>query len=128
MASRLEKDRLAEVEYSSYIGGYHAHMDIWTPVTGEVLPCYREPGNIEDCGEAVAVTRRDDKSCVLGHLRRYFCKWISRVLKKSTNKTMTEIMGTKVNYGASLGLEVPCIYKFYGDDVWIEWFKSKKII
>ena len=121
----LEKDHVAEVfEYSSYIRGYHAYLDIWTPVTGEVLPCFREPSNTED-SEAVAVTRRDYKSCVLGHLPRYFCKWVSRFLKKSTNKAMAEIMGTKVNRGAGLGLEVPCTYKFHGDNDSIEWLKKK---
>ena len=82
-------------------------------------PCYREPSNTED-SEAVAVTRRDDNSCVLRHLPRYFCKWVSRFLKKFTNKAMAEITGTRVNRGAGLGLEVPCTYKFYGDDVSIK--------
>ena len=89
-----EKNCLAEVfEYSFHIRGYHAYLDIWTPVIGKVLPCYREPSNTEDSA-AVAVTRRDDNSCVLGHLPRYFCKWVSHFLKKSTNKAMAEITGT----------------------------------
>ena len=121
----VEKDHPTEVfEYCSYIRGYHAYLDIWTPVIGEVLPCYREPSNTVD-SEAVAVTRRDDSSCVLGHLLRYFCKWVSRFLKKSTNKAMAEIKGTRVNRGADLGLEVPCMYKFNGDKVSIEWLKKK---
>ena len=33
-----EKDCLAEVfEYSSHIRGYHAYLDIWTPVIGKPI-------------------------------------------------------------------------------------------
>ena len=38
---------------------------------------------------------------------------------------MAEITGTRVNRSAGLGLEVPCMYKFYGDDVSIKWLKKK---
>ena len=61
-----------------------------------------------------------DKNCVLGQLPRYFCKWVSHFSKEPTNKAMAEIVGTKVNSGAGLSLEVPCTYKFHGDDVSIE--------
>ena len=37
---------------------------------------------------------------------------------------MAEIVGTKVNSGAGLSLEVPCMYKFHADDVSIEWLKK----
>ena len=50
---------------------------------------------------------------------------VSRFSKNSTNKTVTEIVETKVNCGAGLGLEGPCTYKFHGDDVSIEWLKKK---
>ena len=46
------------------------------------------------------------------------------VSRFSINKTVTEIVETKVNRGAGLGLEVPCTYKFHGDDVSIEWLKK----
>ena len=51
--------------------------------------------NTEDL-EVLVITRRDDKNCVLGHLPRYFCKWVSHFSKKSTNKAMAEIVRTKV--------------------------------
>ena len=38
---------------------------------------------------------------------------------------MAEIVGTQVNRGAGLSLEVPCTYKFHADDVSIEWLKKK---
>ena len=104
--------------------GCHTYLDTWTPVIREVLPCYGEPSNTKD-SETVAVTRRDDNSCVFGHLPRYFCKWVSRFLKKSTNRAMAEITGTRENRGTGLGLELPCMCKFYGDGASITWLKKK---
>ena len=67
MASQVvELDRVAE--FDSYIRGYHAYIDIWSPVVGEILLLKREPDNLVDAS-AVAVwkesIRRHDENLSL---------------------------------------------------------------
>ena len=45
---------LEVLEIVSYIRGYHAYKDVWTPVLGECLLVKHEPTNIKD-SNAVAV-------------------------------------------------------------------------
>ena len=42
----------------SYVRGYHAYMDIWTPVIGQALLLKREPTNSQDV-HAVAIYFED---------------------------------------------------------------------
>ena len=42
----VELDGVAE--FDSYIRGYHAYRDIWSPVVGEILLLKREPDNLVD--------------------------------------------------------------------------------
>ena len=49
---------------NSYISGYHAYMDVWTPVLNEELILKREPTNDRD-SNAVAVKRED---VIVGHV------------------------------------------------------------
>ena len=51
-------------EIQSYVRGYHAYMDIWTPVVREVLLVKRETNNSHDVN-AVAVYRED---VIVGHI------------------------------------------------------------
>ena len=36
------------IEFQSYVTGYHAYMDKWTPVIGQALLLKREPTNSQD--------------------------------------------------------------------------------
>ena len=40
--------KLEMLEIKSFVGVYHAYMDIWTPEEGERLNLLREPDNIKD--------------------------------------------------------------------------------
>ena len=42
------------IEFQSYVRGYHAYMESWTPVAGQALVLKREPTNSHDVN-AVAV-------------------------------------------------------------------------
>ena len=53
----IEKDS-ATYEYNSFARGYHAYMNIWSPLIGEILNCKREPSNEVD-KYAVAIIRKD---------------------------------------------------------------------
>ena len=75
-----------------------------------ILPLEREPNNSED-RFAVAIKRRSD---VVGHLPFNVVPVVSAFLRRGINKGMVEVTGVKVNRGGGYGLEVPCIYHFYG--------------
>ena len=42
------------MEFQSYVRGYHAYMDSWTPVNGQALS-KREPANVHDVHAVHAV-------------------------------------------------------------------------
>ena len=39
---------------------------------------------------------------------------VSAFLRRGINKGLVEVTGVKANRGGGYGLEVPCIYHFYG--------------
>ena len=94
----------------SYIRGHHVYHTIWTPIVGEVLPTKRELTNDYD-RYAVAVLKDGE---VVGHVPRALTKTTSFFLRYDGNVVFCEVSGERVNRGVQLGVEVPCIYKFYG--------------
>ena len=66
MASQVVNgsEELQVLEINSYIRGYHAYQDVWTPVLNESLLVKREPNNIID-SNAVAVYQDD---LIVGHV------------------------------------------------------------
>ena len=116
------KEDIASLDVQSYVRGYHAYQDIWDPFIGEVLPLEREPNNSGD-RFAVAIKRRND---VVGHLPFNLAPVVSAFLRRGINKGLVEVTGVKVNRGGGYGLEVPCIYHFYGSKSYID--KLKKLV
>ena len=110
------------LEINSFIRGYHAYKDLWSPVIGESLLVKREPTNSHDVN-AVAVYK---EAVVVGHVPYNLAQTFSHFLKRDVNKAFAEVTGTKVNRGAGYGLEVPCKYKIYGSKPYID--KIKVII
>ena len=85
--------RGGEIGVPSYIRGYHAYQDVWSPFTGEVLPLEREPGNPEDV-HAVAI-KRDGR--IVGHVPFNLAPTVSAFLRRSRNKCLAKVRGSKVN-------------------------------
>ena len=98
------------LEVSSYIRGYHAYKEVWTPVVGESLLLRREPTNTRDAN-AVALYI---EGTIVGHVSYNLAGSISHFLRHEVNKAFAEVIGAAVNRGAGYGLEVPCIYRLYG--------------
>ena len=107
---------LKVAEFNSFIRGYHAYKDIWIPVPGEVLILKREPTNVQD-KSAVAIYNEGD---VVGHVPYNISSLLSNFLKRECNKGFVEVTGSRVNRGAGYGLEVPCIYRLYGPQPYID--------
>ena len=123
MSSQVESSSSVEVlEINSFIRGYHAYKDLWTPATGESLLVKREPTNSHDVN-AVAVYK---EAVIVGHVPYNLAPSFSHFLKRDMNKAFAEVTGSKVNRGAGYGLEIPCKYKIYGPKPYIE--KMKVII
>ena len=90
-------------EFKSYIRGYHAYQDLWTPQLGDVLPIKQEPTNVED---KFAVAVKCD-GCVVGHLSFSIAPTVSRFLNRSVNKGTVEVTRERINRGAGYELEIP---------------------
>ncbi len=111
-------------EVQSYVRGLHVYVHVWEPTVGEVLTLKREPTNNKD-RLAVAITNDDS---VVGHMPFILAPLVSYFLMRAVNKGVVVITGEKVNRGAGMGLEVPCIYRFYGPKLYIDWKRCFRMI
>ena len=83
-----------------------------------MLELEKEPLNSVDCYiYAVAVNKN---GTVVGHVPRNFSALFFHFLTRSQNKDMAEVTGAKVNRSARYGLEIPCLYRFYGSRLYFE--------
>ena len=55
---------------------------------------------------------KDDQ--IVGHIPFNLSPMISLFLKRDVNKAFATVTGSKINQGAGYGLEIPCVYEFYG--------------
>lgn len=96
----------------SMIRGFHVYQSVWSPITGEELPCVRELSNAAD-PFAVAVVKN---ATVVGHIPRKISSVCSMFLRKGGSLTC-QVLSLR-RYSADLpqgGLEVPCLLKFCGE-------------
>ena len=137
----MEEKNFSSITVHSFIRGYHVYKDetTWVPEIGEQRRLKREPLNEKD-GNAVAVVRPLSKNLteaehpntaskedeIVGHIPLQMSQYVSKFLKRRTNNGKAIITGKRVNRGAGCGLEIPCMYIFYGDnDISIPWLKEK---
>ena len=111
MASQPANSTLGMAQFDSYIRGYHAYLDTWTPVVGETLLLKREPSNEKKDSSAVTVMKED---IIVGHVPYNIASVIFQFLRRDCNKGFIEVTGSKVNRGAGYGLEIPSTYRLYG--------------
>ena len=104
------------VNVTSFIRGYHAYQENWLPRVGEILVLEREPLNPVD-GYAVTIVR---SGTVVGYVPRNLSALFFHFLTRNGNKGVTEVTGMKVNRGAGYGLEIPCVYRLYGPNAYIQ--------
>ena len=113
MASQVVGTSIRVLELDSYVRGYHAYKDMWNPALGDVLPLERELTNPKD-KFSVALMKG---STVVGHIPYNIAPAVSHFL---INKATVEVTGAAVNRGAGYGMEIPCKYRFYGTNDYIE--------
>uniref|UniRef100_A0A1X7V4T4 Uncharacterized protein n=1 Tax=Amphimedon queenslandica TaxID=400682 RepID=A0A1X7V4T4_AMPQE len=111
MASQANErtHKAAVTDLSSFIRGYCASMEVWTPFIVELL-LRRDPDNIKD-GLAVWVLKDRDivTSLLIFQMLSHFLQW-------ECNKGFVTVTGKKVNRGTGSGLEIPGTYQFYGPE------------
>ena len=116
MASQPVSDNEVQIlEIQSYIRGYHAYMEVWTPTIGEILLVKSEPTNCQD-SKAVAILK---ENVTVGHVPQNIAPRLFHFLRRDVNKAFAEVTGHKVNRGAGYGLEIPCTYRLYGPPTYI---------
>ena len=117
---------LASYEHHSFARGYHAYMEIWSPLIGETLSCKRETSNVVD-KDAIAIMRPDSygKEVIVGHMPENVSKCCSMFLTLPNTTIEAEVVGKRLNRGGGYGLEIPVFYRFYGKEKTIMWLTKK---
>ena len=89
--------------------GHHHFKDVWSPIVGEVLQCYREENNRYD-RNAIGVYKRQgvQSTLLVGRVPRELSSEFARALDRGRSITCT-IAGQRENRRGR-GLEVPCTY------------------
>ena len=64
----------------------------------------------------IIVKKEDD---IVGHVPFNLAPFVSAFLRRDANSGFAKVVGSKVNRGAGYGLEIPCVYSFYGPKPYI---------
>ena len=106
----------ASFQLESFVRGHHVYFRNWTPTVGELMLVKREIVNEYD-PFAVAIWKN---GVVVGHVPKLLSRVIAFFLNYYGNVAFCEVTERRVNRGAGLGIEVPCVYKFYGCQVHVK--------
>ena len=109
MASKVVEEGSC-YELSSYIRGYHDYQAV------EMLLLKVEPTNPYD-DFAMSIVK---DGAVVGHVPKYDSRVICFFLKRVESVGFCEVTGSRVNRGVGLGLEIPCTYKLYGRQTYLD--------
>ena len=91
-------------------------------LVGETLKCRQESSNDVD-KNAVAIIISDswEKKNIIGHVPQNISKIWSMFLKVLNTSIEVQVVGNKLNRGRAYGLEIPVIYRFYGQEKLVNW-------
>ena len=119
-------DQFVTRSISSYIRGYHAYMDIWTPRVGDdTLICQHEENNVYDL-HAVSIVHNDlVNNRIVGHVPLNYAPIFHRFLKLPNHRIRCRVTGERINRGGGYGLEIPADYIFLGDAKAIRWISGR---
>ena len=89
----IEKDWIT-YGFNSFARGYHAYMNIWNPLVGEMLKYRQEPLNKMD-KNAVAIIRSDswEKETIVGHVPQNISKTCSMFLNVPNTLIEVQVVG-----------------------------------
>ena len=89
----IEKDWIT-YGFNSFARGYHAYMNMWNPLVGEMLKYRQEPLNKMD-KNAVAIIRSDswEKETIVGHVPQNISKTCSMFLNVPNTLIEVQVVG-----------------------------------
>ena len=106
----------ATLQWTSFVRGYHDYCREWTATVEEVLSLKQESENCHDNFD-VAVIKNDR---VVGHVPKTVSRAVYFFLNRDGHSGFCEVTARPTNRGVDLGVEVPCVYRFYGRQSYID--------
>ena len=97
-------------DWNSFVRGYHVYCQQWAATVGDVLSLKPEPENFRD-RFAVAVMKNNS---VVVHVPKVKSRPVYYFLSRDGHTGFCEVTGMPTNRGVDLGVEMPCVYRFYG--------------
>ena len=76
---------------------------------------------------AVAIIRSYswEKETIVGHVSQNISKTCSMFLKVPNTSIEVQVVGKRLNRGGGYSLEIPVIYRFYGQEKLVNWLIKK---
>ena len=116
----VQASTLGSFEFTSFVRGHHVYCNVWTPVVNKVLTLKREPDNSVSV-HTVALTRDGE---IAGHIPYAIARVVLFFLARGGHSGSCVVIGPPVNCGVQLGVEVPCLYKLYGRQEYVQRLKT----
>ena len=110
-----------ELNFKSFVMGFHEYRKIWEPKSNEILEVKMEPtSKIDKFAVGVIKIKKFIGHLPLGKTGR-FSKTIFDFLKCEYNDYKVKIIdGKAVNLGDRMGMRVPCLLLFRGQSDYID--------
>lgn len=107
-----------QYDLDSFVRGYHAYMDIWTPKVGDENFCLKSENENPHDKFAVAILLEEQ---IVGHVPKNLSKIFHQFMRIPNCTISCKVTGKRVNRGAGYGLEIPVQYRFIGAKKAVEW-------
>ena len=111
---------------NTFSRGYHEYISVWMPQIGDnSLFCKRELVNkYDEYAAAIVAIDHLKQEEVVGHVPLFLSKTLSKFLCLPGSYASCKVIGTKINRGNGVGLELPIGITFVGKETATEWLKK----
>ena len=120
----LTKQR--QYDLNSFVRGFHAYMDIWTPKVGGENFCLNPENENQHDKFAVAIVLEER----IGHVPEKLSKIFHQFMKVPDCAIGSKVTGKRVNRETGCGLEISVQYRFIVGKNAVEWAEKniKKVL
>ena len=121
----LTKQR--QYDLNSFVRGFHAYMDIWTPKVGGENFCLNPENENQHDKFAVAIVLEER---IFGYVPEKLSKIFHQFMKVPDCAIGSKVTGKRVNRETGCGLEISVQYRFIGGKNAVEWAEKniKKVL
>ena len=121
----LTKQR--QYDLNSFVRGFHAYMDIWTPKVGGENFCLNPENENQHDKFAVAIVLEER---IVGHVPEKLSKIFHQFMKVPDCAIGSKVTGKRVNRETGCGLEISVQYRFIVGKNAVEWAEKniKKVL